>query len=59
MKNSKLKDLSEKILNLEQKCQNGENVSKNLKEIEAIADQLSMSELLELAAYLEENYLKL
>jgi hypothetical protein len=55
MKKSELKKLSTKILNLEQKCRNGEDISKNMKAIEEIADNLSLEDLLELDFLLEKN----
>lgn len=55
MKKSKLENLSKKILNLEQECQKGENVSENLEEMEKIANKLSLVDLFRLAEILENN----
>ena len=48
MKQAELKKLALRIKNLELKCQKGENIPKNLKEIEQIAEKLSFEDLLKL-----------
>ena len=55
MTESEFKEITTKILDLEQKCQNGENVSENVKKIEEIMTHLSISDLFELSRYLEEE----
>ena len=48
MKQAELKKLALRIKDLELKCQKGENIPKNLKEIEQIAEKLSFEDLLKL-----------
>ena len=53
--NNELRKIAKKIWDLEQECQSGNNVSKNLKEMENISEGLDLEELLYIAAYLEET----
>lgn len=48
MKKAELKKLASRIKELELKCQKGENVSENLKEIEQIAMKLKFKDLIEI-----------
>jgi hypothetical protein len=48
MRNSELKKLASQIKSLELKCQKGENVSNNLKEIEQIAEKLTLEDLIKI-----------
>jgi len=52
-----LKEIASKIWDLELKCQNGEDVSKNTKEMNRIASGLQVEEILKLTEILEEKHL--
>lgn len=54
-KQLELKQIADKIWNLEKECQSGNNISKNLQEMESISRKLNLEELLYIAAYLEET----
>lgn len=51
----KLIKIANQILTLEQKLQNGENMSENMAKMESLTSSLSPSELWEVNAYLEEK----
>lgn len=55
MSKEQLKKLTDRIIYLEQKCQDGKDVPESMAEIEQIANQLSVIDLLELATSLEES----
>lgn len=57
MNEDKKKKLASEIWELEQKCQAGD-ASTAFMEIENIANNLSVKELLEIALYIEKNYQK-
>lgn len=52
-----IKELAQKIQKLEQECQQGINVSKNLKEMEEIMLSLPFEKLLELNEEIEKKIL--
>lgn len=54
MKKSELKEISKEILNLEQECQEGNNIPENLKKMEQIANKLSLKDLFKLAEIMED-----
>ena len=49
MNNKELKKIAKEITILEQKCQNGENISENLVLMEELVSKLSIEDLLELS----------
>ena len=51
----KLIKIANQILTLEQKLQNGENMSENMEKMETLTSSLSQEELWEVNAYLEEK----
>ena len=53
----KLIKIANQILTLEQKLQNGENMSENIEKMETLTNSLSQEELWEVNAYLEEKLL--
>lgn len=56
MKNKKqIKKIASKIINLENACQNNDNISKNMSEMENIISGLSFMDMLELMAQIEER----
>ena len=56
MKSKKqLKQISEKIWQLEQECQQNCNIAKNLQEMEKIAQGLDLEELLYISSCLEKK----
>lgn len=56
MNNKELKKIAKEITILEQKCQNGENISENLVLMEELASKLSIEDLLELSLLMETNF---
>lgn len=57
MKNKKqLKKIASKIIELENACQNNDNISKNMSEMENIISNLSFEDMLSLLALLEERH---
>lgn len=59
MKQEKLKILASELWNLEQKCQNGEEISENMDKMMNIANKLSVTELLQLADFMESSNCKI
>ena len=59
MKQEKLKILASELWNLEQKCQNGEEISENMDKMMNIANKLSITELLQLADFMESSNCKI
>ena len=55
MNNAQLKEVAQKILELEQECQQGINVSENISSIEKLVSKFSVSDLLKLDEYISEN----
>ena len=51
----KLIKIANQIITLEQKLQNGENMSENMEKMETLTSSLSQEELWEVNAYLEEK----
>ena len=51
----KLKKIASKIWDLEKKCQNGENISENMKEMAKLYKSLSFEEMLQLAEVMEAS----
>lgn len=58
MKQKKLKELASQLWDLEQKCQENENVSENLKEMENIANNLSLTDLMHVTFLMEKLHNK-
>lgn len=56
MNNKELKKIAKEITVLEQKCQNGENISENLVLMEELVSKLSIEDLLELSLLMETNF---
>lgn len=56
MNNKELKKIAKEITILEQKCQNGENISENLALMEELVSKLSIEDLLELSLLMETNF---
>ena len=57
MKSKKqLKKIASKIIELENACQNNDNISKNMSEMENIMSNLSFEDMLPLLALLEERH---
>lgn len=56
MNNKELKKIAKEITILEQKCQNGENISENLVLMEELVSKLSIEDLLELSLLIETNF---
>ena len=57
MKDKKqLKKLADKMIQLENACQNNDNISKNMSEMENIFSSLSFEDMLPLLALLEERH---
>lgn len=48
MRETELKKLASQIKSLELKCQQGEDVSNNLKKIEQIAEKLTLEDLMKI-----------
>ena len=53
MNNKELKKIAKEITILEQKCQNGENISENLVLMEELVSKLSIEDLLELSLLMD------
>ena len=56
MNNKELKKIAKEITILEQKCQDGENISENLVLMEELVSKLSIEDLLELSLLMETNF---
>jgi hypothetical protein len=57
MKDKKqLKKLADKMIQLENACQNNDNISKNMSEMENIFSSLSFEDMFPLLALLEERH---
>lgn len=56
MRRSKLKKIASDLWDLEQKCQNDENVSENMKKMTEISQELSFNDLLQLIEYMDRVY---
>lgn len=56
MKDKQLKKIASKIIELENACQNNDNISKNMSEMENIMSNLSFEDMLPLLALLEERH---
>lgn len=59
MKQDEIKKVASKIWSLEQECQADKNTSENLKEIENIANNLSLADLFEIMLEIEKKHNKL
>lgn len=57
-KNKKLKKIASDIWDLELRCQNGENISKNLQKMTDMTEKLSLQDILLLADILESKGLQ-
>ena len=55
MQNKELKKYAKEIWNLELACQQGINISENLKKMEEIAKELSLDDLFRLDELMEES----
>ena len=51
--------IARKLMELEQECQKGNNISENLSKMDEVIASLSVQDMLELDAYMEENFEKL
>lgn len=59
MTNKEKNTIARKLMELEQECQKGNNISKNLSKMNEVIEPLSIQDLIELDAYMEENFEKL
>lgn len=59
MTNKEKNTIARKLMELEQECQKGNNISKNLSKMNEVIEPLSIRDLIELDAYMEENFEKL
>lgn len=59
MTNKEKITIARKLMELEQECQKGNNISENLSKMDEIIASLSIQDMLELDAYMEENFEKL
>lgn len=59
MTNKEKITIARKLMELEQECQKGNNISKNLSKMDEVIASLSIQDMLELDAYMEENFEKL
>ena len=59
MKTKEKNTIARKLMELEQKCQKGNNISENLSKMDEVIKPLSIQDLIELDAYMEENFEKL
>ena len=59
MTNKEKNTIARKLMELEQECQKGNNISENLSKMDEVIGQLSIQDLIELDAYMEENFEKL
>lgn len=59
MTNKEKITIAQKLMKLEQECQKGNNISENLSKMDEVIRPLSIQDLIELDAYMEENFEKL
>lgn len=59
MTNKEKNTIARKLMELEQECQKGNNISENLNKMDEVIKLLSIQDLIELDAYMEENFEKL
>lgn len=59
MTNKEKITIARKLMELEQECQKGNNISENLSKMDEVIASLSIQDMLELDAYMEENFEKL
>ena len=59
MTNKEKNTIARKLMELEQECQKGNNISENLSKMDEVIGHLSIQDLIELDAYMEENFEKL
>lgn len=59
MTNKEKNTIARKLMELEQECQKGNNISENLSKMNKVIEPLSIQDLIELDAYMEENFEKL
>lgn len=59
MTNKEKNTIARKLMELEQECQKGNNISENLSKMDEVIASLSIQDMLELDAYMEENFEKL
>lgn len=59
MTNKEKNTIARKLMELEQECQKGNNISENLSKMDEVIKPLSAQDLIELDAYMEENFEKL
>ena len=59
MTNKEKNTIARKLMELEQECQKGNNISENLNKMNEVIEPLSIQDLIELDAYMEENFEKL
>lgn len=59
MTNKEKITIAQKLMELEQECQKGNNISENLSKMDEVIASLSIQDMLELDAYMEENFEKL
>ena len=59
MTNKEKNTIARKLMELEQECQKGNNISENLSKMNEVIEPLSIQDLIELDAYMEENFEKL
>ena len=59
MTNKEKITIARKLMELEQECQKGNNISENLSKMDEVIRPLSVQDLIELDAYMEENFEKL
>ena len=55
MKQKEIKKLASKIIDLEQKCQIGENISDNMNKMDELINKLSIFEIMQINDYIENN----
>lgn len=55
MKQKEIKELASKIIDLEQKCQIGENISDNMNKMDELINKLSIFEIMQINDYIENN----
>lgn len=53
----KIKQIAEEIILLEQECQQGINISKNLQKMEELMENLPLKDILKLNEIIEKNFL--
>lgn len=59
MTNKEKITIARKLMELEQECQKGNNISENLSKMDEVIASLSIQDMLELDAYMEENFEKI